>query len=123
MNLLLELGVEFLIACVRKESKNEILKLRYLGINIDTALVFARQSPSRVTGWRAVGSLSPRGQRLSELTAKLANYERTDKISVGLSPGRPALLSVRCGGGSRAIYETSKKSSPNLSLFLRTELN
>lgn len=56
---------------------------------MDTALVFARQSPSRVTGWRAVGSLSPRGQRLSELTAKLANYERTDKISVGLSVARP----------------------------------
>ena len=64
--------------------------------NIDTALVFARQSPSRVTGLALLCPL-PSGSassRLGELTAKLANYERTDKISVDGSLALPLSLAV-----------------------------
>ena len=72
-------------------------------VNLDAALALARQSPSRVTGWRGVGWLScspPLGVSVpaSELTAKLANYDRTDKISVDRSFARSLLsVSVRCG--------------------------
>ena len=99
----------------------EGLKRRYLGVIIDTALVMARQSQLRVTGWRAVGSLSPRGQRgspvRSGLTAKLANYEQTDKISVARRCCQSGAVAWRGhGGGSRAIYETSKIFHKSLSI-------
>ena len=73
----------------------------------------------------ALPSPLPRGQRASELTAKLANYERTDKISsVGRSFVRPALLSVRCSAAVGAgQFMKRQKSSPNLFLFPRTQLN
>ena len=73
--------------------------------NIDTALVFARQSPSRVTGLALLCPLpSGSASRLGELTAKLANYERTDKISVDGSPAR-SLARRGCQSGAAVGWE------------------